>query len=529
MSTKNSPTTTLGPNCRAGAKYLYLTTPIYYPNANPHLGHAYTTVLGDTIHRYHQLMGDNSIFLTGTDEHGQKVAEAAAARGVSPQMHVDELSRNFQENWHRLLIEATIFMRTTTPSHISGVQSTLSRLYQQGLIYKSDYEGWYCISEEIFYTEKDLVNGMSPTGKPVTKVTESNYFFKMSQFQEQIIQYLREHTDFIIPTQRMAEVLGFLQQPLQDLCISRPKSRLSWGIELPFDHDFVCYVWFDALLNYVTALGYQAQSEHDDKFTNYWNNAVHLVGKDILTTHAIYWSAMLMALDLPLPRHIYAHGWWLNAEGKKMSKSEGETVSPQRLIETLGPDQTRYFLIRSMHAGSDASFSIENAISVINDDLADRFGNLLSRASNLAAQHFAGKLPSGTLTDARSLQLRELASETIRAVLQHARDLEPDKGLQKLNFFLDCANKYISDLAPWKLAKDEKTKPLAGETIYVSLESVRIAAVLLWPVIPQKSASVLAFFGNHDPVPTPETLVWGVLPSGLPITKAPPLFPKLQK
>jgi methionyl-tRNA synthetase len=510
-------------------KPFYVTTPIYYPNAVPHLGHAYTTVFGDSIHRYHRLMGYDSIFLTGTDEHGQKVADAAKDAGLSAQAHVDALAEKFQATWKNLHADISIFMRTTKPTHIAGVKAVLSKLHKEGLIYKDTHEGWYCVSEEIFYTEKDLVDGKSPTGKEVTWVSESNYFFKMSQYQEQMISYFSDHQDFIIPASRRAEILGFLKQPLQDLCISRPKSRLSWGIEMPFDPEFVCYVWFDALLNYVTALGYQDPQADQTRFQNYWPTTVHLLGKDILTTHAVYWISMLMALKLPLPRHIYAHGWWLNSAGKKMSKSEGDTVSPDKLIELLGADQTRYYLVRGMRMGNDASFNFDQVVTTLNDELADKFGNLLSRSSTIAAQSFDGTLGTPDLKEARSLQIKEEALKTVEAVWSFVQNMEPEMGLQRIAAYLTDVNKYISDMAPWKLVKTEEGKPLAAEVLWVCLESCRLAATLLWPVIPGKSEAVLNHLGVVNFTPDPQWLTWGKLPHGLKVKKAEPLFPKLER
>lgn len=512
-----------------GIRPFYVTTPIYYPNAVPHLGHAYTTVLGDTIHRYHLLMGYNSLFLTGTDEHGQKVAEAAKEANLTPQAHVDILAAKFQETWKHLNTDISIFMRTTKPQHCRGVQATLSKLFEAGLIYKDTHEGWYCVSEEIFYTEKDLVDGKSPTGKEVTWVSESNYFFRMSQFQQAMIEYFTSNSSFILPSQRRSEILGFLKQPLEDLCISRPKSRLTWGIELPFDKDFVCYVWFDALLNYATALGYGDSEANQGQFNLYWPHTVHLLGKDILTTHAVYWISMLMALKLPLPKHIYAHGWWLNSAGKKMSKSEGDTVSPDKLIELLGADQTRYYLVRGMRMGNDASFNFDAVVTILNDELADRFGNLLSRSSTIAAQSFEGRLGRPQLTEPRSLALQAEANATVQAVMQYVESMEPEMGLQRISAFLTEANRYISDMAPWKLVKSEETKAKAAEVLWVCLEVCRLSAVLLWPVIPEKAAQVLKHLGINNFKPSPAALDWGLLPDEIKIEKAQPLFPKLER
>lgn len=500
----------------------YITTPIYYPNAEPHLGSSYTTTVADVLHRFKRLFGNESFFLTGTDEHGQKVADAAKARGLEPQQHVDELSRQFENVWKRLGIEPDIFMRTTYPFHIKGVQAALQKLWEKELIYKSEYEGWYSVSEEIFYTDKDLVDGKSPEGKPVTKVTETNYFFKMSQYQEKLIDYIHSHPDFILPVGKKAEVLGFLKQPLTDLCISRPKSRFTWGIELPFDKDYVCYVWFDALLNYVTALGYEVAGDDGSRMKKFWPAVTHIIGKDILTTHTVYWTTMLMALELPLPNHVFAHGWWLNTSGKKMSKSEGETQNPLELLEILGVDSLRYALVRMMRFGQDASFSLHSAKELLNEELANTYGNLVSRATNLIAQNFEGQAPEMTQNESGTKEIIEAGKALPAKIEARINAFEPDLAIQDIYAYLAEVNRYITSAAPWKTLKEGETgRKKAGETLAVVLEALRISSILLQPVMPEKTKEVLAALGNPG-----NSLVWGQAEKPSPIGKAPPLFPK---
>ncbi len=370
----------------------YITTPIYYVNDVPHIGHAYTTVAADVLARYWRLRGREVFFLTGLDEHGQKVQQAAAKAGIDPQTHCDKLAPQFENLWRKLNISNDAFIRTTDAQHKNVVQRYLQELFDRQLIYKADYSGWYCTFDERFWTEKDVADGVCPDCKrPVEKLSEHNYFFKMGQYQDQLIDHIKKHDRFIRPESRRNEVLGFLQtQKLSDLSISRPKSRLSWGIELPFDTDYVTYVWFDALVNYVSALEYLPREKsvgHD-----FWPANVHLVGKDILTTHAVYWSTMLMALNLPLPETIFAHGWW-TVDGEKMSKSRGNVVDPNKMADEFGIDAFRYFLMREVPFGQDGDFSLTGMITRINSDLANGLGNLLSRTLTLIERTQGGVIP----------------------------------------------------------------------------------------------------------------------------------------
>ena len=502
----------------------YITTPIYYVNDVPHIGHAYTTVVADVLHRYKKLFKEESFFLTGTDEHEQKVQAAAEKRGKSPQEHCDELCVRFQDVWKQLNISNDIFMRTTFDYHQKVVQQCLQQLYDCGDIYLHEYEGWYSVSEEIFYTEKDLVDGKSPQGKEVTKITEKNYFFRMSKYQDTLIKYINDKPDFIKPEGKRNEVLGFLKQPLQDLCISRPTERLSWGIPIPFDNNFVTYVWFDALLNYASAIGLKQSPERQANFDKFWPNTVHLLGKDILITHTVYWTTMLFALGIPQPKTIFAHGWWLTDSGSKMSKSEGAVVSPLEMKDQVGVDQFRYFLIKEIVLGNDASFSGPLVIQRVNSDLANNFGNLFSRVTNLIDKYYDGKIPPVEFKDSQTLELKQIALNLHSTVKRDIENFAPQSALTAIMELLSSTNKYIDNFAPWKLVKEDAVK--TAECLVSSLEVVRIVAILLSPVMPQKMSQLLVSMGidNFD---IDDTQIWGMLSPGTPITKGEPIFPRI--
>ena len=368
----------------------FITTPIYYVNDNPHIGHAYTTILCDVLARYHRIFGHKVFFLTGTDEHGQKIAKSASKKNLPPKQHADNMVINFQNIWKELEIKEDFFIRTTMDFHKESVQKALTELWDKKEIYQKSYEGWYSESEEVFYPEKDLIDGKTPMGHSVELIKEENYFFKMSKYQDKLIDHIRSNPKFIMPEYRKNEILSFLKKPLGDLSISRPKSRLTWGIEVPFDTSHVTYVWFDALLNYATAVGYK--NNRSNEFEKIWPEVMHVIGKDILMTHAVYWPTMLMALELPLPKTIFAHGWWLTDDDEKMSKSKGKVVSPLDLKNTIGVNGLRYFLLRGMNLGQDAKFSYDLAVNKVNTELANNLGNLLSRVTKLIHKHFKGQI-----------------------------------------------------------------------------------------------------------------------------------------
>ncbi|RYZ98396.1 MAG: methionine--tRNA ligase, partial [Proteobacteria bacterium] len=424
-------------------------------------------------------------------------------------------------------IQYDVFFRTTDEFHKKAVQACLQQLFDAGEIYAEDYEGHYSVSEEIFYTEKDLVNGKTPFGNEVTVLKEKNYFFRMSKYQAALIKHIEETPGFIEPEFRKNEVLGFLRKPLHDLCISRPKARLSWGIELPFDKEYVTYVWFDALLNYATGVGYQ-QPGRAEEFQTWWQETrpVHLLGKDILTTHAVYWPTMLMALGIPLPKTIFAHGWWL-IDGEKMSKSKGTVVKPLDMKDAVGVDPLRYFLTRDIALGNDASFSPELVINRVNSELANNLGNLLSRVTNLVAKNFDGKSPPPAAqpspeTAGLLARLDGLSAEVKAAVLR----MEPQSAVQAIVDVLNETNKYIGDRAPWKQVKEDL--PGAGETLGTGLEVLRVVGILLSPVMPAKCASILATIG-WDKAPAFDDAGPGQrLGGGRPVQKAEPLFPRVE-
>ena len=494
-------------------KTFYLTTPIYYVNDKPHIGHAYTTILADVLTRFHRNSGEDVFFLTGLDEHGQKVQQAAEKHGVDPQKHCNEMAPRFLKLWENLHIQNDDFIRTTEKRHVDVVQHILQKVYDKGDIYEDEYEGLYSVSEERFITKKEADSGEF---RDIKELKEKNYFFKMSNYQQALIDHIKNNSDFIQPKHRKNEVLGFLKQPLEDLCISRPKSRLGWGIELPFDSDYVTYVWFDALINYITAPGYNVNEEN---FNKYWPANYHLIGKDILTTHSVYWPTMLMSANIPLPQAIFAHGWWLIGESK-MSKSLGNVVDPLGLIEEYGVDPVRYYLMREMVLGQDASFTIESFIKRYNSDLANDFGNLLSRISNLLKKFFDGKIPQDEDDSAEGLDVKSKAVETVAIVWEKIEVMRVNEAIEIILQFVRSINKYIETKAPWKLAKEEPE--IAGKVLFTAAEALRVSAILLSPIMPNRTQTVLETLGA-----TESGLDWGGLTSGIEVKLHDPLFPRI--
>jgi methionyl-tRNA synthetase len=507
-------------------KPFYITTPLYYVNDKPHLGSAYSTVEADVLNRYNKLFGRDTHFLTGVDEHGQKVEQAAKARGKSPQEHCDELAQVFQTAWHNLNIQEDVFFRTTDDFHKKAVQKVLQDLWDSGEIYEATYEGWYCVSEEIFYTEKELVNGKTPTGKEVVKITEKNYFFRMSKYQAALIEHIEKNPKFIQPTHRRNEILSFLKNPLSDLCISRPKSRLSWGIEIPFDKDYVTYVWFDALLNYANGVGLR-QTDRNEEFRKWWveGEVVHIIGKDILMTHAVYWSTMLLSIGVPLPETIFAHGWILNKDNEKMSKSRGSVMDPVEWVKLIGADSLRYFLISDVPLGNDTPVSHELIINRVNNDLANNLGNLLSRATNLIGKFFDGKSPGHSANDEATRALIEVATATAGRVQREIDEMAPHKAVEHVRHLLNETNRFLEEKAPWKMAKTNLEE--AGQHLYTAVEVLRIAGGLLEPVMPLKMKSLLQTLGVKENK-WENLSLWGVTTQGTPIQKPEPLFPRIE-
>ena len=501
----------------------YCTTPIYYVNSNPHIGHAYTTIVSDAIIRFRRLFGDDTYFLTGTDEHGQKIAESAAKAGMAPQAFVDQMTQKFRDLWPELHIQPDQFIRTTEARHKRIVQQVLQQIYDNGEIFLKEYEGHYCVGCEEFLNESELVDGQCPIHQKAPEFRqERNYFFRMSAYQDWLVQTLQDNPTWIYPGRYRNEVLRFLENPLQDLCISRPKSRLTWGIELPFDSDFVTYVWFDALLNYASAL----DCPDGELFQHYWPAVHHLVGKDILKTHAVYWPCMLKAAGMAPFHRLIVHGHWVSS-GSKMSKTLGNVVDPLAMKEKLGVDGLRYFLVRDMSFGEDANFTEELAITRYNGDLANNFGNLLSRSVNLSRQNFAEQIPScGPLSEAE-VGLRSQFSQGIEQVREFIEQFYLHKALEHIAWMASQVNGYLQQQAPWQLAKQPYQRERLGTVLYTALDSTRILVGLLAPVMPEKMNLAATALGLSEPPPL-EELNPGRLIAGTQLPKPEPLFPKLQ-
>ncbi len=503
----------------------YLTTPIYYASGEPHLGHAYTTVLTDFLARYYRQTGADVLFLTGTDEHGQKMQEAAAAQDLTPLELADQMAERFEAAWKDLNISHDRFIRTTEAEHVGVVTTILERLWAKGQIYEDVYSGWYCVQDERYWTEKDVgPDHLCPDCKrPVTYVEEKNYFFRMSEYQQRLIQHIEDHPRWIVPETRRNEILGFLAQPLQDLSISRPKSRLQWGITLSFDDEHVCYVWVDALINYVTASGVldpeggADQPGFTDPGDSWWPADMHLIGKDILTTHAVYWPTILMAADLDLPRQILAHGWWVAGE-TKMSKSLGNVVDPLALREDFGTDGVRWYLMRDMPTGADASYTPERFLARY-EELANVLGNLASRATSMIVKYRDGVVP-----DAPGSGLDEEIRATLDAVAAHMDALRIHDALASAMDLARHANGYVDTREPWAQAKDPSRSGELDETLATLARALTVLTALFLPVTPEKMTDLAKMLGL-DGVPPIEEAVSKNL-TGLTVTKGTPLFPK---
>lgn len=460
----------------------YITTPIYYPSGKLHIGHSYTTVAADTMARYKRLQGYDVMFLTGTDEHGQKIERIAQKEGVTPKEYVDKIVAGIKDLWQMMKITHDKFIRTTDDEHVQAVQKIFKKLYDKGDIYKSEYEGWYCTPCESFWTETQLKDGKCPDcGRDVELTREESYFFRLSKYQDRLMQYLDEHPDFIQPVSRKNEMINnFIKPGLDDLCVSR--TSFKWGIPVTFDDKHVVYVWIDALSNYITALGYL--SDNDGHFHRYWPADVHLVGKEIVRFHTIIWPAMLMALELPLPSQVYGHGW-LVLEGGKMSKSKGNVVDPVVLIEKYGLDAIRYFLLREVPFGSDGVFSNEALIQRINSDLANDLGNLVSRTVAMVQKYFGGTLPETMEMNEQDNDLKRVVMETPQKVETLLDQLQFSTALQEIWKAVSRTNKYIDETTPWILAKDESKKPRLAQVLYNLAESLRIVSILIQPFMPE--------------------------------------------
>lgn len=503
----------------------YITTPIFYPNASPHIGTAYTTVAADAFARYHRLKGHDVYFLTGTDENAQKIVRTAQEKGQDPKVYVDEVVEGFKALWEQLDITNDDFIRTTEERHHVVVKNIFEKLYEQGDIYKSEYEGWYCTPCETFWPENKLEDGKCPNPdchRDVELLKEESYFFKMSKYQDQLLQYIKENPDFIQPASRRNEMIRFIEGGLEDLCVSR--TTFQWGIQVPFDPKHVVYVWLDALINYISALGYP----DGELYKRYWPADVHLMGKDIVRFHAVIWPIVLMALDIPLPKLVYGHGWYLSKEGGKISKSRGNVQDSFELIRRYGSDAIRYFLLREMQVGTDGAYSEDSLVERLNSDLANDLGNFVSRSLAMIVKYRNGEIPLATQQTAVEEEIQALGQEVIGKIEECLEAHDPAGALEHLWRLVSRMNKYVDETAPWQLAKDESQVERLNTVLHTFGEAIRILGILCSPFMPKTTKKIFAQLGvGEEALNWEEAKKWDVLGEGVKVQRGEPLFPRV--